>query len=65
MTYPVLETHMTASTFRRAPTKSLFVRIVAASSNPNRLWSVKIVLIPNKCAWRIASWAREDKLACP
>jgi hypothetical protein len=55
---------MTASTFFRVPTSSLFVNMLAASSNPNKLWSVNTVLMPSRCAWSIASCPNEERLAC-
>lgn len=65
LAHPVLDTQIVASTFFNAPTNSLFVKMVAASSKPNRLWSVKTVLTPKWWAWRIPSWANDDRLACP
>ena len=54
---------MTASTFRRVPTNSLLVRMLAASSNPNRLWSVNTVRIPMRCECKMPSWERDERLA--
>jgi hypothetical protein len=62
-TYPVWETQMTASTFLRDPAMSLLVRILAASSKPKRLWSVKTDRTPNKCEWSMPSWPRDERLA--
>ena len=55
---------MTASTFRRVPTNNLLVRMLAASSNPNKLWSVNTVRMPIRCECKIASWPRDERLAC-
>ena len=63
--YPVYETHIVASTFRRAASSSLFVVIPVASSKPKRLWSVKTVRTPIRWEWRSPSWAIEERLACP
>jgi hypothetical protein len=46
--HPVWETQMTASTFLSVPASSLFVSMLAASSKPNKLWSVKTVRTPSK-----------------
>ena len=62
--YPIYETHIAASTFRSIPSKSLFVRMLAASAKPNKLWSVKTVRTPSRCACKTPSCPREDKLAC-
>jgi hypothetical protein len=35
--YPMCETQMAASTFRSIASRSLFVKMLAASSKPNRL----------------------------
>jgi hypothetical protein len=63
-THPVCDTQITASTFFSVPTISLFVKMLAASSKPNRLWSVKTVRIPIRWACRIPSCPMDDKLAC-
>lgn len=39
------------------------MRMLAASSKPNRLWSVKTVRMPIKCEWRMPSWPMELRLA--
>jgi hypothetical protein len=64
VTYPVCDTQITASTFFKVPTMSLLVKMLAASSNPNRLWSVKTVRIPMKCECRIPSCPMDERLAC-
>lgn len=64
-TYPVYDTHTTASTFLSAASSSLFVRILAASANPNRLWSVNTVRMPIKCEWNTASCAKLDSPPWP
>lgn len=62
--YPIYETQIAASTFRSIPSRSLFVRMLAASAKPNKLWSVKTVRAPSRCACKTPSCPREDKLAC-
>jgi len=61
--YPVCDTQITAPTLRSAAASSLLVRIPVASSNAKRLWSVKAVRIPKRCECRIASWAKDERLA--
>lgn len=51
----VCETQITWSTSLRVNFRSLLVRILAASANPNSEWSVKTVRKPMVRAWRIAS----------
>lgn len=62
--HPVWDTHIAASTCASVATSSLFVRMLAASSNPNREWSVNMVWIPRRWACRIASCPSEDNEAC-
>lgn len=57
----VCETQMTLQTKDSVPFKSLFVRILLTSENPNSEWSVKTVDNPIAVAWKIASWARLEK----
>ena len=62
--FAVCDTHTTWLQSLSVSTKSLFMWIALASSNPNREWSVNTHLYPIVRAWNTASWPITENAWC-